>query len=63
MPQLSSILLGDKVPMINSTIVVIGKINANDILNAKAISFLLHEYVKPNAMHNTTQFNITLNDW
>jgi hypothetical protein len=63
MPQLSAILVGDKAPIISSTIVIVGKINANDILNAEAMSFLLHQYVNANAIPNTTQFNITLNGW
>jgi hypothetical protein len=61
MPQLSSILLGDKTPIISSIIVIVGKINANDILNAEAISFLLHQYANTNAIPNTIQFNIALN--
>jgi hypothetical protein len=61
MPQLSSILLGDKTPIISSIIVIVGKINANDILNAEAIPFLLHQYANTNAIPNTIQFNIALN--
>lgn len=63
MPQLSAILVGDRVPIISSIIVIVGKINANDILNAEAISFLLHQSVNANAIPSTTQFNITLNGW
>jgi hypothetical protein len=50
-------------PIRSSIIVIVGKMNANDILKGEAISFLLHQYVNNNAIPNTTQFNITLNGW
>jgi lipoate synthase len=63
MPQLSSILQGDNAPITSSIMVIIGNINTNDILKADVILLLLHQYVKPNATHNTKQFIIILNGW